>query len=411
MLVNYFLILVALLLFSGLAIDTGILEWRQIQLQNAADSAAQQGMYQFGRNDSAWATEAQAQASSNGFTNGVNGVSVSMAQPPTSTQWVGDAWSVQATISESVPNAFMGLVNAGRSTLTATAVARVLPACIWILDQNGGTNPTFWVASGHITGPCGIYVNTATGGNLGVDGFASVRMLRTRVVGPSSGSTSSGTINPLPTYGAAVKNDPLAYITSPTFGNCTVTSFTLTNSSYVANPGTYCGGMTLNNSTLTLNPGLYIITGGISMTNSFLYGTSGVTLFFTQGGGYGYGTVQVTGSSSSSNTTSGIYLKAPTTTANNGIPGIVVFGDRNWVTHGTQGVEIAFTQIVADGIWYLPNTGLYLWKSPFSYYNYDGWVIDNLYQFGGLTTFHCDYPNLGTITGSPYHYEDGSLVN
>jgi hypothetical protein len=409
-LVNYFLILVALLLFSGLAIDAGILEWRQIQLQNAADSAAQQGMYQFGRNDSAWATEAQAQASSNGFTNGVNGVSVSMAQPPTSTQWVGDAWSVQATISESVPNAFMGLVNAGKSTLRATAVARVLPACIWIMDQNGGTSPTFWLASANIVGPCSIYVNTATGDNLGVDGFSSVSTLRTRVVGPSTGSTSSGTINPLPRFGSFVKNDPLAYITSPTFGSCSATGVSLSGGSYTADPGTYCGGITLNNATLTLNPGLYTITGGISMTNSFLYGTSGVTLFFTKGGGSNYGTVQVSGSSSSSNFTSGIYLKAPTSSANGGIPGVVVFGDRQWVTHGTQGVQIAFTQIVADGIWYLPNTGLYLWDSPFSYYTYNGWVIDNLYQFGALSVFSCNYTNLGTITSSPYHYEDGSLV-
>jgi hypothetical protein len=411
MLINYFAILVVLLLVSGLAVDAGMLEWRQIHLQNAADAAAQQGMYQLGRNDSAYATEALTQASANGFTNGVNGTTVTIAHPPTSTAWIGDPWSVQATVAQGVPNLLMGLVGAGKSTVASTAVARVLPTCLWIMNPTQSSGSAFQLASAGLSGPCGLYVNTSSGTSMTVDGFSTLANLRTRVVGPASSNGSSGNVTPQPRFGSAKKNDPLAYVTSPVFSSCTpgYTSVSVTGGSYTASPGTYCGGITVTSATVTLNPGLYIITGGITLKNSTLNGTSGVTLFFTQGGGYGYGTVSISGTNGSS--TSFLYLKAPTTTANGGVPGISIFGDRNWVTHGSQGFSITYTNIYDDGIWYFPNTGLYLWESPMTFYSYNGLVVDNFYSFGSTSTFHTDYSPLGgSLSGSPYHYEDGALV-
>jgi hypothetical protein len=44
MLLNYVLFLFTLFLVAGLALDTGILEWRQQRLQQAADAAAQEAM-------------------------------------------------------------------------------------------------------------------------------------------------------------------------------------------------------------------------------------------------------------------------------------------------------------------------------------------------------------------------------
>ncbi len=407
MIFNYFLILITLLLISGLAIDAGLLEWHQIHLQNAADAAAQEAMYQLAKSDASYATEGKAQATQNGFTDGVNGVTVSVTQPPTSTVWVNDQWSVQATVSQSVTNLFMGLVNGGKSTVAATAVARVLPTCVWIMDPSSSANSTFWLASATLSGPCGLYVNTASGPNLGVDGFSTLSNLRTRVVGPASGNSSTGSVWPTPKFNAAAKNDPLAYVSSPSFSSCTHTGgTTISGGSYSFSPGTYCGGITLSNTSVTLSAGLYIITGGLTMTNSYIYGTSGVTLYFTKGGGSNYGEISVT--------SSGIYLKAPTTTAGGGVPGIVMFGDRSWVAHGSRAAYFAYTDIQFDGIWYLPNIGVSFWESPISYYNYNGLVVDNYYQYGCTTVFHTNYSPLGgfgPLGGqSPYHYEDGDLV-
>jgi hypothetical protein len=104
-------------------------------------------------------------------------------------------------------------------------------------------------------------------------------------------------------------------------------------------------------------------------------------------------------------------LKAPTTSANGGIPGISIFGDRNWVTHGSKGFQISYTDIYDDGIWYFPNTGLSLVQSPITFYSYNGLVVDNFYSSGSTSTFHTDYSPLGGyLSASPYHYEDGALV-
>jgi hypothetical protein len=407
MLVNYFVVLIVLLLLSGLAIDAGMLEFWQIHMQNAADAAAQQAVYQFGRNDSAFVTEGKAQASANGFTDGVNGVNVKITQPPTSTIWVGDSWSVQATVSQSVPNIFMPLLGAARSTVAATAVGRVLPTCVWIMNPSNSTsNPSFWLASATLSGACGLYVNTASGPSVKVDGFATLANLRSRIVGPSSGNSSSGNIVPVPKFNAAQKNDPLAYVTSPSFSSCTSGDTGIRLSSYTGsvNPATYCGGLSISNSTVTLNPGLYTITGGLTISGSTIYGTSGVTLFFTAGGGSSYGTVSASNSA--------IYLKAATTASGGAVPGIVIFGDRNWVGHGSAGLSFSNTPVQCDGIWYVPNIGVSMWQSPLSFYSYNGLVVDNLYMYGSTSNMAVNYAPLGSyITGTPYHYEDGALVN
>jgi hypothetical protein len=411
MLVNYFLFLMTLLLFAGLALDTGVLEWKSMHTQQAADAAAQEAMYQLARNDSSWAAAGQLQATANGFTNGANGATVTITNPPTSGPWLGDSLSVQATVTQTAYNLFMGFVNGGRATIANTAIAKVIYTCIWIMNPSSGAGSSLWLASGRVTAPCGVFVNTASGGNLQVDGFSTLDSLRIRVVGPSSGNASSGSVYTQPKFGSSAKNDPLAYITAPTFSACSSTGLSISNVTYTASPGTYCGtgtapGLTLNNSTLYLNPGLYIITGGLSMSNSYIYGEGGVTLYFTKGGGANYGTVVVNGTFGTNS--SGIYLKAPTTSSGGSIPGIVVFGDRGWITHGSRGVQILYTQVTTDGIWYLPNTGLYLWISPFSFFNYNAILVDNLYNYGATATFHPGYANLGGV--SPFHYEDGLLV-
>jgi hypothetical protein len=407
MLVNYFVVLTILLLISGLAIDAGMLEFWQIHLQNAADAAAQQAMYQFGRNDSAFATEGKAQASANGFTDGAKGVTVTINQPPVSTEWVNDKWSVQATVSQPVSNLFMSLVNAGSSTLVSTAVARVLPTCIWIMNPTNTTSkPSFWLAAGIISGACGLYVNTSAGPSMEVDSSTLLLNLRSRVVGPQSGSTLTGSVIPIPKFNAAQKNDPLAYVTSPSFSACTpgYTALAKTNFTGSIGPGTYCGGLSISNSTLTLTPGLYIFTGGLTINGSIVYGTSGVTLFFTSGGGYSYGNININSSA--------LYLKAATTNTGGTVPGIILFGDRNWISHGNRGVSFQNTTIQNDGIWYFPNIGVSMSQSPLSYYSYNGIIADNLYYSGDISTMNVDYAPLGSfITGTPYHYEDGALVN
>ena len=401
MLINYFLILTTLLLVSGLVLDAGLLEWRQLHLQNAADAAAQEGMYEKGRSDTAWATAAQAQATANGFTNGVNGVTVTMANPPTSGSYAGNLNSVQATVSQSVNNLFMGLVvNGGKSTVAATAVASIIPTCIWIMNPSSFGSSSFWLASTGISASCGTYVNTSAGYTYGVDGFASLFSLRNRSVQSSSWNTSSGTVTPPVKYYSASKNDPLAYVTAPIVSTCAYTSTTVNGGTYTVYPGTYCGGMTVSNAVINFYPGLYIIAGGLSISNSTLSG-SGVTLYMTKTASEtSYGTVLL------NNVTANMY--APTTSSSGGIPGVFMFTDRNWVDHGNQDILVKSCTLYTDGIWYLPNVGLNVYNTYFTGYSYLGFVVDNFYQYLGHTYPSANYATLGYI--SPIHYEDGVLV-
>ena len=401
MLVNYFAILTILLLFCGLALDVGVLQWKQLRVQSAADAAAQEGMYQRARSDSAWATAAQTQATNNGYTNGANNVSVTLSNPPSSGLLAGDSYAVQATISQTETNMFMSLVNAGKSVVSATAIAREIPTCLWVMNPTSSSNGSLWLASAGLYANCGVYVNTSTGYSIAVDGFATLQTLRNRVVGAATtGSLSSGYTYPQTTYGAATKTDPLNYVTAPTFTSCTYSNFTLSGQTATAYPGTYCG-MSLTGSNVTMTSGLYIIVGGLSISNSNIYGTSGVTFYFTKGGSYNtYNNITFTHSQ--------FYLKAPTSSVSGGIPGIVMFADRNWVTHGSQGIQVSYSYIEADGIWYALNTGLYSWQNTWACYKYIGWDIDNLYYYLSTIHFATDYSDFSGV--SPFHYEDGVLV-
>jgi len=403
MIINYFLILIVLLLISGLALDAGLLEWQQLHLQNAADSAAQEGMYQLARADTNWAIEAQAQATANGYTTGTNNTTVSLRNPPTTAgSYLGNTLAVQATISQSVNNLFMGLVNGGKSTIAATAIAQEIPTCIWIMNPTGNTSGgQLDLASARISANCGVYVNTATGDSLLIDGFATLDTLRTRVVGnASSGTASTGSIYPQPIYSAAIKTDPLAYLTAPTITSCTYNAKTYSSVTTTLSPSTFCGGTTMNNSTITLNPGTYIFADGLNTSGTTITGTGGVTLYFTK-----HTSASYTASTLNNST---LYLKAPILGASVGIPGIVIFVDRGWIAHGSHSINFNFSNVSADGIWYMLNTGLYLWSTPTSGYKYIGWVIDNVYQFGATTYLGSDYTDLGGV--SPLRYEDGVLV-
>jgi hypothetical protein len=408
LLINYFLILVSLLLFAGLALDTGFIEWKSMQMQNAADSAAMEAMYERYRGNSTWPAAGLTQSAQNGFTNGVNTVSVTMSNPPTSGPYLGDSSAFQATVSKTLYSLFMGFVGGGQNTVSRQSVAKMIPTCIWIMDPTGNSGSApFWLLSTSMQPSCGVYVNTATGWDFAVDGFSTLTSSRTRVVGAASGNLSSGTVNPSAKFSAAAKPDPLAYIPAPVISSCTYNNLgTITGGSYTAYPGTYCGGLTINNATVNFSPGLYIIADGLTTNVSTLTG-SGVTLYFTKHNSASYTAVNLNSTNLS--------MSAPTTSSGGGIPGVVVFCDRGLVAHGSNAYfSVQSSTLVTNGIWYIANTGIHLYNTNFSGPNYLGLVIDNIYQYLGTTHGSADYSTLTSAypatNGSPFHYEDGVLV-
>jgi len=216
-----------------------------------------------------------------------------------------------------------------------------------------------------------MYINANLASNLG----SKIGGVALNVTGTALQSGALlGTTTVTPRFGAATMTDPLASVTSPSFSACTHTNYTVLLATVTINPATYCGGITITTSTVTFNPGLYIITGGAHWTGATVKGT-GVTLFFTKGGGSLYGQLLIS-------TLSTITLSAPTDSSNGGIPGILIFGDRNWVASAPQDFQCGASSITGDGIWYTTNTGLLFNSCPISGTNYLAFDTDNLSTLG-----------------------------
>jgi hypothetical protein len=124
MMVNYCLIFVSLLLFAGLAVDAGMLERSYIQLQGGAQAAAMAGSIalQRGGSSSTITSAGQAVAGFNGFTNGSNGVTVTIQNPPAAGTYANNSLAVLATVTKTVPTTFLGILGMGKVNMKAQAL-------------------------------------------------------------------------------------------------------------------------------------------------------------------------------------------------------------------------------------------------------------------------------------------------
>jgi hypothetical protein len=367
MLVYFGITMPILILLCGLSIDLGMLELRQQRMQTAADAAAISAELEAERGTENWVALGQEDASQNGFTNGSNGTTVSVVQFANFGAYSGHYDGLQVTITQQVKSVFMGALNGGYITATATSVAQIVP-CVYL---TGTTQQQYTLdgATGDLKGDsCPMNINN----NVETVSL-SLAPEALNIAGPASSSSIAGYEWPTPNYNAPTVADPLSYVTSPTFsGTCNHTSYSLYNASGTTtlNPGTYCKGLNITNSTAKLNPGLYVITGGGTWYNSTVTG-SGVTLYFTSGGG---GT-----DSKFILSQANVTLSAPTTSSGGSIAGILVFTDRNWTHTNAQDVDIIQSTFTGDGIWYLPSTGLYVSNSGVvTGTNYFGIVADNM---------------------------------
>jgi hypothetical protein len=127
MLLNYVLIFISLVLFCGLAVDAGLLESRYLQLQAVAKAAAVSGSMALQRGDSPATVTAAAQsaAAANGYTNGVGGVSVTVANPPVTGAYKGNSAALTATVLQAVPTTFLGILGMSRVNMQAQALQLV----------------------------------------------------------------------------------------------------------------------------------------------------------------------------------------------------------------------------------------------------------------------------------------------
>src|ERR1700735_495423 len=128
-----------LLGFVAMAVDVGIMLRTKRVLQTAADSAAIAGAAEIINDDVVAA--AIADAEENGVTNGVNGITVAVHNPPSYGPHAGspNTGYVEVIISQPEPTFFMRAFARNSMTVTARAVATTVPSpgCVYDLNTTG----------------------------------------------------------------------------------------------------------------------------------------------------------------------------------------------------------------------------------------------------------------------------------
>ncbi len=384
-LITTVLALVVLLAFLGLAVDVGYVQFVKTRMQTAADAAAIGGALEI-RMSGAPAAASRADAALNGFTDGQNGVTVTVTSPPAAGYYAGDITAVEVVVAQSVPVFFMELVGAPVTGVRARAVARLGsgPSCVYALDPAAAGAIS---ASGGavVTVNCGIVVNSADGQAMKVSGGAVVSATHTSIVGGYS-TSGGGVISPLPSTGAAAAGDPLAYIPAPAVGGCDWTSTAITTSRAI-DPGVYCDGISISGgASVTFRPGTYILKGGgLSVSGGSTISGTGVTFYNTAGGGYAYGGISISGNAT-------VTLRAPTSGP---LAGVLLFQDRN-IVGGAESSVTGGSGAVFAGALYFPTTAVKYAGGTDSAYTL---LVAKTVQFSGGATLNNDYSSV--TGGSP----------
>jgi Flp pilus assembly protein TadG len=184
--------MVAFIAMLGLAIDMGYVRYMQRQIQTAADNAALAGAMQipYANNANRFThpttvtQAADAAASEDNFTDGVNGVTVNVCEPPNTagaygacpaTPYAGGGSTpvcsvcAEVTVTDTqVPTFFSQNFGAPKYlTISATAVAEGSLNCIYGLDTADTSESTMTLEIAFVNSTCGVVDNDNLGGFFG----------------------------------------------------------------------------------------------------------------------------------------------------------------------------------------------------------------------------------------------------
>jgi Flp pilus assembly protein TadG len=252
---------------AALSVDVGMLFRAKRISQNAADAAAIAGAMEQPYGD--WWTAAQAAATDNGLTDGVNGVTVSVTKQSGST--------IKVVVTQTAATYFMKAFHINSMNVNARATAALGPGsgCIFTLNQSGvdvGLS-----GNGNLTMPdCGVLVDSGSSKALTLTGNSSIAAKYIGIVGNYSDSSNSpNSLVPIPVTNIAAASDPLAgKVTAPTYDptSCQVdphpTTTTTIGPSDPTQPVCYNGLSISGGGDVTLKPGVYVINGAFSTTGN-----------------------------------------------------------------------------------------------------------------------------------------------
>lgn len=320
----------------AIAVDIGMLRYKQVQLQSAADAAALSAALAIPHCDgvhdcSLMQTAALDSMADNGYSNTTlnlqcgdttgNGVTLTLnngpCEIPTDPNY-GQPVYAEVILSESEPTFFARIFNIKSEAITARSEAKSIPYCmIFSADNTSSSAPPgvqFNLVSigGNISADCGLADDSGASDAMTaklLSLFTSVDTEQNVVHGGiSTGLLSTISLSPAPQTHAPVVPDPLSYLTPPTPGSCNNSGNSLTidlgllTPVYTFSPGTYCGPVTIVPPPLGIlgkivfEPGVYYFKAnslGLSGLNVIsatlpIYGNesivgNGITFYFDSG--------------------------------------------------------------------------------------------------------------------------------
>ncbi len=384
--------LTTLLVAGGIGIDMGYLRYQRRNMQSAADSAAVAGAGELPYGD--YSAAALSDAASNAFTDGSNGITVTVTNPPTNLP-PGDPYqnnsnAVEVIVAQNQPTFFMKIFGVSGVPVSARAVAYLgnPKGCMYGL-QPGNTSVNINFA-GNLNAPkCGIIDN----GNLSITGTGTVTAA---YVGYSGTASISATVTPAPQQNIQGP-DPLSYLTPPAASPCTYATTQVVNSPNptVLLPGVYCGGIQIaltNTGTVSFNSGLYVLTGatGLQIAGSSTVTGSGVTFYNT-----GSGAIDFTGGN--------ITLSAPSAPIGS-LPAAILFYQDPSDASAADVSEAGSGNVTLVGTLYFPSAALTISGSNSTATN--TLIVAGSVSIVGGNNFNADYSTIPG--GSPI--KDAGLV-
>jgi Flp pilus assembly protein TadG len=234
-------------------------------------------------------------ASTNGFTDGSNHVSVSMSSgtgaPPGTSGITSDYW-VQATITENVFPMFSAILGNNRLAIQTIATAATIAGpgggSIYVLGSGSGTVTTDGTAA--VSSASEIWVNSTASDAVQVQGYDHVSCsggAKVHVCGNSCSQSGHASISPAVDTQCANHPDPYSKMQAPSTSGCS--NYGSHTSSWwdndTLNPGIYSSINIYNNANVTMNPGTYYCTGDVNI-NVNQWGKvtgNGVTIYMASG--------------------------------------------------------------------------------------------------------------------------------
>jgi len=230
--------------FAGLAIDVGLWQVAQRNMQGAADQAAFSAVIAASAGGGASpTTQAKGITASMGFVDGQAGVTVAVNNPPSQGNYTANNLAWEIIIQQPQPMWFTQLFLSSAPTASKRAVALAQGGfCLIALDPSASKALNISGSAAVDVSTCNVYVNSTDSNALNLSGGATLTADDAYIVGNDCGGGCSGlsVSNTLKTSATAIA-DPYASRTAPTVGACTSSAGSYSGT---ISPDVYCGGIT-----------------------------------------------------------------------------------------------------------------------------------------------------------------------